>query len=82
MNEKIGIIGFGNMGQAIAEQLKTNYQICVFDKDKTKTAKLKNIEVALAVGGLVSKVDSLILAVKPQDLDGVLKEIKNHLQGK
>jgi len=80
MKKTIGIIGFGNMGQAIAERLKSDYQIVVFDKDGNKTKNLLDINVADNVINLVNKVDGLILAVKPQDFDTVLDEIKGYIK--
>ncbi|MCX5701884.1 MAG: pyrroline-5-carboxylate reductase [Candidatus Omnitrophica bacterium] len=84
MKMKIGIIGFGNMGSAIAERLKSKYKVFVFDKDKTKTVILKDIIVANSIGELCRMSDTLILAVKPQDFDAVLVEIKSctHLADK
>lgn len=78
----IGIIGFGNMGSAIAEQLKSKYQICVFDKDKNKTKNILDLQVVKDNADLVNRVDTVILAVKPQDVDGVLKEIKSNVKDK
>lgn len=78
----IGIIGFGNMGSAIAQRLKSDYEILVFDKDKDKTNNLSGINVANTIIDLVNKVDSIILAVKPQDFDIVLNEIKDYVKGK
>jgi 3-hydroxyisobutyrate dehydrogenase-like beta-hydroxyacid dehydrogenase len=40
--EKIGILGYGNMGRAIAERIKEKYAVSVFDHDKNKTAALNN----------------------------------------
>ncbi|MCM8801471.1 MAG: pyrroline-5-carboxylate reductase [Candidatus Omnitrophica bacterium] len=78
--EKIGIIGFGNMGSAIAEQLKSGYKILVFDKDFNKTKNLSDIKVAKDNIDLVSKVDVVILAVKPQDFDNLLMQIKKGIK--
>lgn len=75
---KIGIIGYGNMGSAIAERIKSKYKVFVFDKDKSKTVVLKDIIVANSIGELCRMVDTLILAVKPQDFDAVLGEIKSY----
>ena len=44
--DRIGIIGFGNMGQAIAGQLKGKYPLKVFDRDKEKTRNLSGIGTA------------------------------------
>ena len=79
MKIKIGIIGFGNMGQAIAERIKAKYKVWVFDKDKNKTKNIRGINVADNSIDLVNKVPTIILAVKPQDFDVVLNEINSHL---
>ena len=82
MSEKLGIIGFGNMGRAMAEQLASHYRIAVFDKDENKTSAQKGIIVARNLINLVEKAEVLILAVKPQDLDPVLKAIRNYVKDK
>jgi pyrroline-5-carboxylate reductase len=82
MQGTIGIIGYGNMGSAIGQQLKLKYQIRAFDKDSNKTKNLQDKETADNAEGLVNSVSVVILAVKPQDLDTVLDEIKNHCNDK
>ncbi len=80
--KSIGIIGFGNMGQAIGKRLKAKYDIWVFDKDKHKTNNLSGINGAYSAVDLVNKVDAVILAVKPQDFDAALNKIKDYAKGK
>lgn len=80
--EKVGIIGYGNMGKAIAERLKGKYTVCVFDKDKNKINALKNITAANNPAELVKQSEIIILAVKPQDFDSLLNEIKTFVQNK
>lgn len=82
MKKKIGIIGFGNMGSAIGGRIKDKYQVYVFDKDKNKTKDLVGIRVAQGCVDLVNKVDTVILAIKPQDFDIVLSGIKNVVKNK
>lgn len=85
MINKIGIIGFGNMGSSLATRLKTQkniYEIWVFDKDKDKIKNLLDINIAENNTELVNKVDTVVLAVKPQDFDIVLDEIKDHVKEK
>lgn len=79
---RIGLIGLGNMGSAIAEEIKSKYQISVFDKDKNKTKNLSGIEINQSTIDLVEQVDTLILAVKPQDFDNLLDEIKGYVDRK
>ena len=76
MRNRVGIIGCGNMGLALCERLKSAYNLCSFDKDANKTNQLSNIEVVSNAADLVAKSDVVILAVKPQDFDALLKEIK------
>lgn len=78
----IGIIGYGNMGSAISERLKKYYRINVFDKDTAKTKGLSGVEVADTIQELVAGSDVVILAVKPQDFDTVLGEIKGGVKNK
>lgn len=82
LRKKIGIIGFGNMGSAISERIKNKYRIYVFDKDKNKIQNLSDIKIADNIKDLVNKVDVAIIAVKPQDFDSVLNEIKDCVRDK
>ena len=110
MNKTIGIIGFGNMGSAIAERIKSAYKVIVFDKDKQKTkplvekssssgchgtvpANAKNlllegncpdqiITASKDIADLLKQSDVIILAVKPQDFDIILNEMKDCIKNK
>jgi len=82
MKEKIGIIGFGNMGSSIAQRIKTHYTVSVFDKDKTKTKNLKKIAVEKSIEDLAGQADAVILAIKPQDFEVALAKIKSYAKEK
>jgi len=82
MAKSIGIIGFGNMGSAIAGQIKTKYAVSVFDKDSSKLKGLSGIKVAQGAKDLVDKAEVVLLAIKPQDFGAILKEIKNSVKDK
>lgn len=82
LRKKIGIIGFGNMGSAIADGIKDKHAVCVFDKDKNKINALKNITVAGNPVELVRQSEIIILAVKPQDFDALLSEIRGSVGNK
>lgn len=82
MKRIIGVIGFGNMGQAIAERIKRKYNVWVFDNDKDKIKNFSDISVARNNVNLVGKAEVVILAVKPQEIEGVLDEIKNYVNDK
>ncbi len=64
------------MGSAIGERIKTKYSVVVFDKFQDKTKSLSGVEAATNSIDLVNKTDVVILAVKPQDFQAVLDEIK------
>lgn len=70
------------MGSAIAQRIKTKYNIAVFDIDKAKTKNVTGEKIAESVIGLVRDVEIVILAVKPQDFDKVLSEIKDYAKNK
>ncbi len=82
MKQTIGIIGFGNMGQAIADRIKSKYAVFVFDKEANKTSGQYGIVVAKSALGVIGHSGAIILAVKPQDFDNVLNEIKGHTSKK
>jgi pyrroline-5-carboxylate reductase len=79
--KKIGIIGCGNMGEAILRGLHQNGMaqgIVVSEIRPDRQAAIKKtygVEVIADNRLLVSQVQVAILAVKPQELKGVLQEI-------
>ena len=70
------------MGSAIAQAVKTAYEVYVFDKDKSKTANQSGIKVCTSVKDLMDSVDAAILAIKPQDFDELLSEAKGYVKAK
>jgi pyrroline-5-carboxylate reductase len=81
-SKKIGIVGFGNMGQSIAERINARYKVCVFEKDRAKTKALIGMSVAEDIDQLLKRSQVIILAIKPQDFDIVLEQIKTSLKNK
>jgi pyrroline-5-carboxylate reductase len=84
---KIGVVGAGNMGQALVGGLveKSVYpqNISVFDVDKKKldmTRKQSHVKIAKTSRQCVSLSDVVILAVKPQILPQVAEDIATSLQ--
>jgi len=80
LRKKIGIIGFGNMGQAIAERISLKYTVRVFEKDTAKTKGLTGITAEPSIPQLLKQSQVIILAIKPQDFEPVLAEIKENLE--
>ncbi len=70
------------MGQAIAEKINVNYRVLVFDKDQAKIKDLIGINRAVDLSQLLKSSQAVILAIKPQDFDSVLAQIRDNLRGK
>lgn len=69
---KVAIIGAGNMGSAIMKRIKKKYRIIVSDTDPNK---LKGLNIRDNKKAVMDS-DIIILAIKPQNMDAVLDEIK------
>lgn len=80
--KKLGVIGVGNMGGAIIKGINGKLgNTAVFAYDSVPE-KIKNITTfgataASSITELAKKCDFMLLAVKPQQLDGVLAEIRS-----
>lgn len=84
---KIGVVGAGNMGQALIGGLveKSVYpqNISIFDVDKKKldaARKQSHVKISKTSRQCVSLSDVVILAVKPQILPQVAEDIATSLQ--
>ncbi len=87
MSYKVGFIGVGNMGSALLRRIvkgdiNHEFDLSAFD---TNTSLLKNISNELNINeeisakNLVKNCDIIILAIKPQYCETVLKDIKSEL---
>ncbi len=84
MKQTIGFIGAGNMGTAIIAGIYKKFKIIVCDADKKRQQLVKR-RYSLACYDLervVGESDVLILAVKPQSFEKVLKAMKYHQKAK
>jgi len=76
MKQTIGFIGAGKMGEALIRALRHESRILVFDKDNTRLEHVcSGLSVEKASLDQLSGADVLFLAVKPQDIDNVLKDL-------
>lgn len=78
---KLGFVGVGNMGGAIIKGINGklgNTAVFAYDKDPQKLVNLRNFGVTAAnnIKDIAHKCDYLLIAVKPQQLDEVLEQIK------
>ncbi|MCX7787916.1 MAG: pyrroline-5-carboxylate reductase [Spirochaetes bacterium] len=87
--ENIGIIGFGNMGESFVAGLRTKFPEITFAVVEKLSSRAKvaidRYSAMDCTGDWVrffSHVDIVILAVKPQDAESLLREISPYSQGK
>ena len=80
--KNIGIIGFGNMGEAFAAGLKEisgNYSFGVVEKIPSRleaaTGRFGARDFSGSLEGLLSFADVTILAVKPQDSSALVRDL-------
>jgi len=85
-NKKIGVIGVGNMGSALVHGIVesklvdvSRIYVCDCVPAKCDSKKDLGINVVNSHRELVTLVDIVILAVKPQTIHGVLEEIVGSL---
>ena len=87
--EKIGIIGLGNMGEAIVKALISRgfkKEVLLFVEVKKERAtyieKTYGLKCAKTLSELVQKADYILLAIKPQDAKEVIQKISPSLNDK
>ncbi len=79
----IGVIGCGNMGEAIIAGIKARYkrgEIVAYDKDIKKLNRIKSKHKVPATKKpleLSAKSKTILIAVKPQDINTVLDTLKD-----
>jgi pyrroline-5-carboxylate reductase len=87
INKKIGVIGFGNMGEAIVSRLasrmgapRRSLMVADIDSMKLKRARVRyRFQATNDHKKLVTSSDVIILAVKPKDFKGLLADIAPHV---
>ena len=83
---KMGIIGLGNMGAAMAHGLlDNNIETFLYDRNKDKRDAFKLNEAARVVESEVDVVkgaDAIILAVKPYAYEDLIETIKDEVKDK
>ncbi len=78
----LGIIGYGNMGESFAKALKGHVEVMVYDISQEKRSKAlsEGFAVALELDFLLKNSHWLLLAVKPKDVEGVLRGLRDKLK--
>ncbi|MEG0570730.1 MAG: NAD(P)-binding domain-containing protein, partial [Oscillospiraceae bacterium] len=82
---KLGFIGAGNMASAIIKSLikaESKFELLAFDVDFDKLSLLSNLGVTPCknIANLASDSDYIVLAVKPQNIEEVLVDIKSNIK--
>ena len=88
--KKIGFIGMGNMARAIAEGFIAGgaaeagdlYAFAPRFERLNDFCAPRGIHACRSVSELLQSVDTVIMAVKPDVVEGVLAEIRDELRGK
>jgi len=82
--KNIGIVGGGNMGEAVVAGIYDHFQMNVCELDKIKSRRLKKRYKVKIVDlrTLILGSEVIILAVKPQVFESVLVEIKPFIDKK
>ncbi|MCB1156413.1 MAG: NAD(P)-binding domain-containing protein, partial [Leptospiraceae bacterium] len=70
--KKLGFIGFGNMGKAIAFPIKEKFTIYIFDPFVKKS---ENYIFLDSLEALFEAVDTILLCVKPAQVPSVLHQL-------
>lgn len=84
--KKIGFIGAGNLTSALVHgsyNKGVSSQLYVYDHHREKAIQLKQLYKSQEVGtiqSLLTEVDIVVLAIKPQQMNELLKEILPYIQ--
>lgn len=84
MFKNLGIIGFGNMGQALYSSIHQAFpdiQIHIYDKATDKTIPKESMTCATAAE-LIQQSDIIIVAVKPQDFITLVQSTNSNFDDK
>lgn len=80
---KIGIVGLGKMGSALAQALSAKYEVAGYEKSPEAAAALrpsllKKIRIEQNLEALVESTEVLIIATKPAQVTEVAAAINDH----
>jgi pyrroline-5-carboxylate reductase len=80
---KLGFLGSGKMAQAMIKCFGTSFTITSSDKNKEKLESIKqelSINTTLDNKEVLDNSDIVFICVKPQDMESILLEIKDHVK--
>ncbi|MBS7634078.1 pyrroline-5-carboxylate reductase [Candidatus Bathyarchaeota archaeon] len=85
MSITVAVIGGGVIGEAVARNLvSSGYDVIVSEKrvERVKDLKKTGLNVTMDNLAAASRAEMVILCVKPKDVEGVLKEIREEIKNK
>lgn len=71
---KVGIIGYGSMGSAMAKIIQEHHEVFVYTR-RPETVKEKGMTAVSSLDELGKASDAVILAVKPKDLEEIADDL-------
>ena len=80
-NHKIGIIGLGNMGSAIANGISGSFpgkNIYAYDINPEKIKEFPDVQTTLYIDEVIDSSTILIIAVKPDRVNEILLKLNNY----
>ncbi|GEN81869.1 3-hydroxyisobutyrate dehydrogenase [Sporosarcina luteola] len=78
MERKVGVIGLGNMGSAIAEKLAAHFQVVGFDIDEAKREAMREFGVMTesSIEAVVSQTEVVLLSMPKASISkGIVQQI-------
>lgn len=67
------------MGSAIAQRLKGSYKVFIYEKDLIKLQNVDGLTVLGSIEDMLDAAQTIIIAVKPQDFDPVMEELRGKI---
>ena len=77
---KIGLIGFGRLGQLISKYLVKDFTLCIFDQKKDYKEEIHRLGAKFASLVEVSKCDMIILSIPISNLELCVKELSKSIK--
>lgn len=80
---RIAIVGVGVMGGGLATALSHHHRISLYDKNYARASQLAEklaVDASLELDDTIKEADFILLAVKPQDLSTVAKQLAGKIR--
>jgi len=78
---KLGLIGFGRLGEFIATFLSQDFDLSVFDTDADVMIKAKNMNIKFSPLSEIADNDAIIICTPISKTEDTIKELAKHIKG-